>query len=187
MVLNSLGFCIEVDSAVWSLFEKMDELSEPLECSLEVIDAAMAGRLDLDHFDLSAYAKTVKKNERLANFRVGSKLLPIVFDYNEEDAEPYGVPESVVSIYAEPVDAYEAIVDDEEVRYAVTELTNMNHDITSYYRIDFVRCMTQALKGIPASINLLKQLVCDDPYIGELIRAILSSGHPFCELFAGAA
>lgn len=164
-----------------------DSLDEPLDCSLEVIDAALSGKLDMNNFDLVAYAKTVKKNETLVNYRRGIRNLPIIADCSDVGIEPYGVPESVVSVYAEPVDEYENVDNEDEIKYAVNELTNMEHEITSYYRINLRRCMTQALKGIPAAIEALKKLICDDPYIGELIRIVLSSGYSFTELFAEVA
>lgn len=187
MVLHSLGFCIEVDSKVWGLFEKMDKLDEPLDCSLEVIDAAISGRLDVDNFDLLAYAKTVKKNETLVNHRKGIKNLPIIADGGVEDVDPYGISESVVAEYVESVDEYENVDKEDEIRFAVEELTNLKHELLSYYRVDFVRCMTQALKGLPASIDTLKQLVSDNPYVGDLMKIVLSSGYSFAELFAEVA
>lgn len=187
MLMSSTSFGVNVDNTIWSLFENIDSLDEPLDCSLEVIDAALSGKLDMNNFDLVAYAKTVKKNESLSNHRRGIKNLPIIADCSDVGIEPYGVPESVVSVYAEPVDEYENVDNEDEIKYAVNELTNMEHEITSYYRINLRRCMTQALKGIPAAIEALKKLICDDPYIGELIRIVLSSGYSFTELFAEVA
>lgn len=183
MLHSFCDFNAGVKDEIWDLFEKWEKVDEPFEYVLEIIDAATAGRIDLDNFNLAAYNKTIKKNENKVGNRRKNKILRITEDIDEAGVEPYAVPEAVVSLYAEQVDEYEKLENAEELKFAVKELRTLSVSILYDYRIDLFRCMQQALKGIPNSIKLLQELVNADPYIGSLIKIVLKSEKSLSELF----
>jgi len=175
-----------VSNDIWSLFADWEETPDPFAYTLEIVDAALSGRIALENFNLSAYNQTIRKNEVMMSNRRKSKILYIVDDSENSLAEPYCIPETVVSPFAGQEDAYEKFEDEEEVSYAVREIRDLRGVIISGYRLDVLYCIKQALKGIPESVKALKNLVNSDPFIGELIRVVLESGQPFAELFPEA-
>ncbi len=47
-LLKSVSFNTECDLNIWNLFKKANELGTRLDYTLEIIDAAMHGRIDVD-------------------------------------------------------------------------------------------------------------------------------------------
>ena len=47
-LLKSVSFNTECDLNIWNLFKKANELGTCLDYTLEIIDAAMHGRIDVD-------------------------------------------------------------------------------------------------------------------------------------------
>lgn len=186
MLKSYCFFHMGFHDGIWGLFEEWEKVSEPFAYSLEVIDAAASGRIDMEHFNLDAYNKTIRKNENKVENRRKNKVLHIMYDVSETVTEPYGVPESVVTEYAGQEDEYEKLEDEDEVLYAVREIRELDGVFRCEYRVDILHCIRQALKGLPESVRLLKKLVASDPFIGELIKIILESGQPFAELFPEA-
>ena len=183
MINSFCSYQAGVSDDIWDLFKDWEDVDEPFEYVLEIVDAAASGRINLDDFNLSAYNKTIKKNENKANNRSKNKLFHIVEDIEDASVEPYGVPEAVVSLYAEQTDEFEKFENAEEVEYAVQEIRQHSSSVFCNYRIDVLHCIKQALKGLPDSIKLLKGLANDEPFIGNLIKIILESEQPFSELF----
>lgn len=187
MLLHSFcGFRSDVNDDIWGLFEEWEKTNAPFEYVLEIIDAAASNKVDFDNFNLSAYNKAVRKNVSKGSSRRKNKVLHIVNDIEDISSEPYGVAESIVSIYAEQEDEYKKLEDEEELAYAIEEIRNLNGVVFYTYRVDMLHCIKQALKGLPESINILKNLVDNDSFIGDLLKIVLESGQPFAELFPEA-
>lgn len=189
-LLHSYSFIKEVDPRAYLPFGYSARRGSGIGCALEVIDAAKAGKIDLDKveeaamsgdgntdpaFNLYAYNCAVHKNREKVSYAESGRLLHIS-GIDKGAVEPYGVPESVVTEYAEQADEYEKLMDEYEFRYAVSAINDMRLMIFIEYRMDFWRCMQQALKGIPESVALLRNLAEKAPDIGELIWIILSNG-----------
>lgn len=183
MIHSFCSYHTGVSADIWDLFKDWENTDEPFDYVLEIVDAAASGRINLSDFNLSAYNKTIKKNETKANNRRKNKVFHIVEDIEGASVEPYGVPETVVSLYVEQTDEFERFENAEEVEYAVKELRNLDSSLLCNYRIDIFHCIRQALKGLPDSIKLLKELVNNEPFIGSLIKVILESEQSFSELF----
>lgn len=188
-LLHSYSFSKEVDIRAYLIFYFSAKGGDSMDCSLEVIDAAMKGMIDLDKveeaamsdegdtdkaFNLFAYNCAVHKNRKRTARANAGRMLCIMEDMAED--EPYGVSESVVSEYTGQVDEYGKLDDEYEFQYAVSTVNDRLVEILIYHRLHFWRCMQQALKGIPESVASLRRMAEEDPDIGELIWIILSSG-----------
>lgn len=188
MLMKSYSFQKEVPSEVWELFKDVNKLSSGFDYSLEIINNAMTGNIRLDgNFNIAAYLGKVEKLKRMEGNRSAKKFSSIIDDVDEfvETGIPMSIPADKVTEYVEPKDEFEAILDEDEVHYAVKEINSMATQIMFNHNVDVIRCLQQALKGIPSSVELLKKLVNEDVQIGEFIQTILSSGQPFDEMFEG--
>lgn len=197
----SFEFLNEVDPITYLVFGN-GGIDKAGEYALEIIDAIHRGTAKVDlgkvaeavsnndmealksAFNIEAYVNTIKKNQRLVNNAEAKKMRHICDVDDDGIVEPYGVTESVVSYYVEQKDEYEEFIDNEEVLYAVEQLYGMRSELRIEYRLDIIKCMKQALRGIPESLAHLKNLVVEAPQVGELIRIVLSSGKPLNELFS---
>lgn len=186
MLLRSYSFGKEIPTEVWELFKDVNKLSSGFDWSLEIINNAMRGEIRLDgSFNIGAYIGKVEKIQKMEGSRAARKFLSIVDDIDdfEESGVPMSIPADKVTEHAGQKDEYEAILDADEVRYSVKEINKMATDIMYKYNVSIVRCLEQALKGIPSSVEILKKLVNEDIRIGELIQIVLGSGMNFEELF----
>ncbi|MCM1217794.1 MAG: hypothetical protein NC548_25160 [Lachnospiraceae bacterium] len=201
-LLHSYSFENEVDARAYLPFAYSKKGGRGTDCALEVIDASLRGKIDLDRveqaaleegdtdtaFNLFAYNCEVQKNRRKVSYVEAGRVLHISGIEEDDYIEAYGVPESVVSEYADAgkPDEYEKLLDEEEVQYAMGVIMGMQNVLLIEYRINFWHCMRQALKGVPESIALMRRLAEDAPDIGELIWIILSSGRSVEELCQSA-
>lgn len=182
-LLRSYSFKEEVSNDVWTLFKNAN-VDKGWDYSLEIIDNAMQGNIKIsDDFNFSAYIAQVEKLKKYSDGRARQKILHIQSDADGQ--ESYGVPEEKLNTYAEPVDEYQKIIDDDTVKFAVSEINRIASYIFIENRVDIYRCINQALKGIYASVRSLKKLTDEDPYVAELLKIILGSGYSFAELFDG--
>ncbi len=204
VMLRSYSFQ-EFDERIWLLFHDMMSSSKEFDCSIEVVTAAIRGKIDLDKveselveaeingvglegrkktFSLLAYDAKVRRNRKLAAGESAKKNLRIVELNDGEESQPYGVSEGVVTLCADKPDEYGACEDEIDLQFALRGLQDSFRDILVWCKVDVWLCMEQALKGIPESVALLKNLVQEFPYVGEYVRVILSCGKPFGELKA---
>lgn len=149
-----------------------------LDYTLEIIDAAMEGDIDFEkEFNLRGYIYTIKKSRELENYRRKKKVLRINDTVDEVTDYGDGVPVDALSGFVDKVDDFEKFESDDEVLYAVEEINKISNDILVCYHLDIKRCIKQALRGTPESLNLLKGLVEENKYIGELVKILLASGY----------
>lgn len=188
-LLHSYSFVKEVDRRSYLPFAYSEKMGNDIDCTLEVIEAAALGKINLDKveeaaleegstdkaFNLYAYNRKVHKNRKMVLCVESGRVMHISDVNDDGSVEPYGVPESVVAEYAGQTDEYEKLIEEDEVQYAAAVINDMKLIFLVDYRMDFWRCMRQALRGIPESVALLRSLAEEAPEIGELIWIILSN------------
>lgn len=186
MLLRSYAFQKEVPDTVWNLFSKADKLGTGLDYTLEIIDAAMQGDINLNReFNLKGYIYSINQVRKHEDRRRYKKNLRI--NYTVDDEADFGdnIQADNLSGYVESIDEYEKIDNDSEVSYAISEINRMSHDIMIFHNVDIETCLSQANRGMPESINLLRKLVNDNPQVGLYIQTILASGYPLETLMNG--
>lgn len=184
-LLRSYGFSKDIPYKVWELFKKANELGTQLDYTLEIIDAAMDGKVNFEkEFNLKAYINAINHSRQLENYRRAKKVKRINVNWGEPYDDENSVSEEIISGYVEQTDEYEKLVDDDEVLFAVSEINRMSADILIQNHLEIHTCITQALKGMPESIKLIQDLVADNPYAGELLQIILASGYSYEDLFS---
>lgn len=186
MLLRSYAFQKEVPDTVWNLFSKADKLGTGLDYTLEIIDAAMQGDINLNReFNLKRYIYSINQARKHEDRRRYKKNLRI--NYTVDDEADFGdnIQADNLSGYVESIDEYEKIDNDSEVSYAISEINRMSHDIMIFHNVDIETCLSQANRGMPESINLLRKLVNDNPQVGLYIQTILASGYPLETLMSG--
>ena len=186
MLLRSYAFQKEVPDSVWNLFSKAEKLGTSLDYTLEIIDAAMKGDINLNkEFNLQGYIYSINQTKKHEDRRRFKKNLRI--NYTVDDEADFGdnIQADNLSGYVESIDEYEKIDNDSEVSYAISEINRMSHDIMIFHNVDIETCLSQANRGMPESINLLRKLVNDNPQVGLYIQTILASGYPLETLMSG--
>lgn len=193
--MRSYSFAEEIDIRAYLPFAYSENMGKNIDCSLEVIEAAKRGKIDLDKveevamseknntdvaFNLQAYNCAVHKNRAKLTHSETGRMLHIS-EVDRGTVEPYGVPESVVTEYAGQADEYEKLVDRYEFQYAISVINGMEDMLLREYFIDFWQCMRQALKGIPSAVAVLRRVAEEEPDIREMLRIILSSGMDVAE------
>lgn len=154
----------------------------------EIIFSGIQGRIDLNHpFHLDAYEKAIEKNDALAKNNRKKKESYIEFGSSSEDfdsvAQSGGVQEDHLNI-ENVQDAFEELLDSDELNYAVSNIKNLNKDLIVVEDIDLIEALKLALKGIPQAIKEVKRICEFYPSISESVHTILSSGKDFYEVFA---
>ncbi len=177
MLLRSVSFTTECNPKIWELFKKADELGTKLDYTLEIIEAAMQGRIDLEgEFKLKEYVASIDRSRRLEGLREAKKAVHVT-DISD-DEEDSGV--------AYPVDSrndYEEFENNYELQQAVERFNDMQY----YFMVNagcFAKtAVRQALRGIPESIELVKNLCDEYPIAAELLEIILGSGYSYEDIF----
>lgn len=173
---------------IWSLFKPVDSVdSRGCSCTLEVVDAALAGKIkfeDYDEdgcvvFDLQRFERKVEKNRRLEKARRHKHEKPLLDDY--DDLAEGGVVTSCVSAL-QTEDIAKNIIDNAELDWALKSLDEKLLDFIVIDKVNIKVALLQANKGIPESIQLVKDIVKKYPYMGEIIHIILSCGKPLEEV-----
>lgn len=183
-LLRSYSFYEEVPYTVWKLFEDAGMLGTKLDYILEIIEEAQNGNIDFNkEFNLGGYINTIKWNQERESYRHGKKIKSICSDFDEWEEDCNFITEDIVSTYATRIDAYRELEDDDEIKYAVKEIKRLSRQILIEHSICIYRCTYMALKGMPDSVMILKDLVSKDTHVGDLLKIILSSGYKLEELF----
>lgn len=183
MLMKSVSFGNEVDSKVWDLFKDANEIGSRLDYTLEIIDAALTGNIDFNReFELEKYINSIRRTRRLEALREAKKTVHITED-SYDDEETSGVSSDRVSYFVDGTDEYAILEDSFELQYAIDKFNSLQDYFMVNARCDVKYAVRQALKGIPDSIELLKNLCSDYPVAGELLRIILGSGYKYEEIF----
>lgn len=177
--LRSYSFREESNLEIWHhLFKDANEMGTRLDYTLEIFDAAVEGDIDLTReFKLEEYINKINHTRMLESLREAKRTVPVKED-SDDDGE-----ESGVAYPADASDAYGELLDDCELQYAVEKLNVLNAYYMAEALCDVRGAVRQALKGIPQSIQIVKDLCGEYPVLADLLKIILGSGHPYESLF----
>lgn len=176
MLLRSFGYQKELTPDVLCLFKGISECKD-FDSSIEVIDAAMAGRINSDKdFNLAGYDTGVKNNTYMNESKKAGEEVYL-------DAEEDTYADAVLFEQSAKIDPYEAIFNENEVQSSVTKLLSMRTEFLVDEGVDFIFAIRQALKGIPQAVECLRSLCENYSRIRDHIQIILASGIPFEDLF----
>ena len=174
-----------IDSgSLWSMFKDIASVdSRGCSCTLEVVEAVLAGKLKMEHydlegnvvFDLRRYERKVEKLRKLEQARRHKNEKPLLDDYDDLAEGGVGIS-SVLVLQTE--DIAKNIIDNAELDWALKSLDEKLLDFIVIDKVNIKVALLQANKGIPESIELVKDIVKKYPYMGEIIYIILSCGKP---------
>lgn len=174
-----------IDSgSLWSMFKDIASVdSRGGSCTLEVVEAVLAGKLKMEHydlegnvvFDLRRYERKVEKLRKLEQARRHKNEKPLLDDYDDLAEGGVGIS-SVLALQTE--DIAKNIIDNAELDWALKSLDEKLLDFIVIDKVNIKVALLQANKGIPESIELVKDIVKKYPYMGEIIYIILSCGKP---------
>lgn len=174
-----------IDSgSLWSMFKDIASVdSRGCSCTLEVVEAVLAGKLKMEHydlegnvvFDLRRYERKVEKLRKLEQARRHKNEKPLLDDYDDLAEGGVGIS-SVLALQTE--DIAKNIIDNAELQWALKSLDEKLLDFIVLDKVNIKVALLQANKGIPESIELVKDIVKKYPYMGEIIYIILSCGKP---------
>ena len=178
-----------IDSgSLWSMFKDIARAdSRGCSCTLEVVEAVLSGKLKIEHydsdgnvvFDLRKYERKVEKLRKLEQARRHKNEKPLLDDYDDL-AEGGVITSSVPALQTE--DIAKNIIDNAELDWALKSLDEKLLDFIVIDKVNIKVALLQANKGIPESIQLVKDIVKKYPYMGEIIHIILSCGKPLEEV-----
>ena len=182
---NSFNEIDYIDSgSLWSMFKDIASVdSRGCSCTLEVVEAVLAGKLKMEHydlegnvvFDLRRYERKVEKLRKLEQARRHKNEKPLLDDYDDLAEGGVGIS-SVLALQTE--DIAKNIIDNAELDWALKSLDEKLLDFIVIDKVNIKVALLQANKGIPESIELVKDIVKKYPYMGEIIYIILSCGKP---------
>lgn len=174
--------------SLWYMFKDIASAdSRGCSCTLEVVEAVLSGKLKIEHydsdgnvvFDLRKYERKVEKLRKLELARRHKNEKPILDDYDDL-AEGGVVADAVPALQTE--DIAKNIIDNAELDWALKSLDEKLLDFIVLDKVNIKVALLQANKGIPESIELVKDIVKKYPYMGEIIHIILSCGKPLEEV-----
>lgn len=178
-----------IDSgSLWSMFKDITSAdSRGCSCTLEVVEAVLSGKLKIEHydsdgnvvFDLRKYERKVEKLRKLEQARRHKNEKPLLDDYDDL-AEGGVITSSVPALQTE--DIAKNIIDNAELDWALKSLDEKLLDFIVIDKVNIKVALLRANKGIPESIELVKDIVKKYPYMGEIIHIILSCGKPLEEV-----
>lgn len=178
-----------IDSgSLWSMFKEIASAdSRGCSCTLEVVEAVLSGKLKMEHydsngnvvFDLRKYERKVEKLRKLELARRHKNEKPLLDDYDDL-AEGGVITSSIPALQTE--DIAKNIIDNAELQWALKSLDEKLLDFIVLDKVNIKVALLQANKGIPESIQLVKDIVKKYPYMGEIIHIILSCGKPLEEV-----
>ena len=130
-------------------------------------------------FDLRKYEQKVEKFRKLEQARRHKNEKPLLDDYDDLAEGGVGIS-SVPALQTE--DIAKNIIDNAELDWALKSLDEKLLDFIVIDKVNIKVALLQANKGIPESIQLVKNIVKKYPYMGEIIHIILSCGKPLEEV-----
>ena len=183
----------ELSDEILNLFIDLSENPEKkIEYASEIISAGLQGNINFKQaFNLDAYEAAIRKNIRLGKENKRKKESFLDYSDSSDDnwsevATSGGIKADVASYKAveKMEDAYEQLILEDELRYAVETIKSLQPMLLVDARMDFLHTMKQALKGIPESVKLLQKVCNDYEVVAEQVQVILGSGYTFEEIFA---
>lgn len=182
----------ELPVEVLNLFLPLTENPDKrLEFASEIISAGLQGRIDFSkEFNLDAYEATIRKNQHLLKENERKKKSYIDFSGSSDDFEDIassgGVKADFVQLDSieEMKDAFEEVLLNEELAYAVSTIKSLNDEFISDYGTDLIFALKRAVQGIPQAVEEIKKICQEFSLVSELIETILSSKQEVEILFA---
>lgn len=162
-----------------------------IEFASEIISSGLQGNIDFSkEFSIDGFEAAIRKNERLAQDAHKKKESFIDFSSSKDDWDDVmasgGIKvDSLNNMTVEKMkDAYEEIVMEDELRYAVETIKSLNSELIIEEHVNFIFALKQAVKGIPSAVENVKRVCESYEVIGELVHEILESGEELNQLFA---
>ena len=175
----------ELPEHVLNLFKELVYKPEiNLEYTNEIIVAGLKGNIG-ENFSIQAYEQGIKKKEALAKIAKAKKKKNIDTSLTNEDnsvASYFDISMNQLDTQmvktADLRDEYEKLLDENELEYAIKEIKGLQKDIFIKEQVNVMRGLKDALKGIPAAIQTMKELCEKYERVNELVEIILSSKIP---------
>ena len=164
--------------------------NKQVEFASEIITAGLQGRIDFGkEFNIDANEATIRKNQHLLKENERKKKSYIDFssaDDFEDVASSGGIKADFIQLDSieEMKDAFEEVLLNEELAYAVSTVKSINEEFISDYGTDLVFALKRAAQGIPQAVEELKKICEEFSVVAELIETILSSKQEVEVLFA---
>ena len=184
----------ELPEDVVLLFSEMaDKPTKGIMHVEEIINAGLEGRIDFNsEFKLEAYDYTITNNLRLNVEKERKKKTFINFGGSDMETEQAlrkgGISIDVVSSSASVIedmrDAFEEVLDDSELKYAISTIKSLNEDFIVDFNVDLITLIKRSVLGIPQAISKLKEVCQDFSIVSEQVEIILKSGHDIEKCFA---
>lgn len=182
----SYGTCMGVNELpveVLNLFLPLvEEPNKKIEFASEIISAGLQGRIDFSRgFNLDAYEATIRKNQHLLKESERKKKSYIDFsgasDDFDEVASKGGIKVEFESLETieEMKDAFEEVLMNEELEYAVSTIKSLNDSFIADYGTDLIFTLKNAVRGIPQAVTEIKNICTEFSVVSELIETILTS------------
>lgn len=182
--LFSFGFA-KVDyipPVVLNLFEGYENTTvngEPvLNYCMEVCEAVIEGRVDIKHFNMIGFIKSIQNNEKMNMEKSPKKVTYFKPDVTCDDVD--GVFESKIQAQE---DLYAKYDDEDEIQWAVNKINSLLDEFILDYGVHVIHVMKKAAIGFPQAKEILRNLCDEVDTLSELVYIILSSGQSLDELF----
>jgi len=181
----------ELPKEVLNLFVKASQTpGKKIEFASEIISNGLQGRIDFTReFNLDAYEATIRKNQRLNLDAKKRKETYIDYSASGDDWSDVfrtgGMTIDAVSASAvvEVKDAFEQLMDDEELKYAIESIKSLQPVLFVEEQVDFIGAIKDALSGIPNALATVKEICDKYDVVAEQVKCILSSRYSFEECF----
>lgn len=180
----------ELPDDVLSLFTGLlDDPGKHVKYASEIISAGLQGNIDFGReFNIDAYEAAITRNQQFNTSRKRKKETFLDFGSGDDgdDVQHGGVRVDIASLSnaLQMEDAYEQLMSEDELRYAISAIKSLQPVLMVEARMDILYTMKQALRGIPDSVKMLKKLCEEYEILGEQIKVVLGSGYSFEEMFA---
>lgn len=176
---------------VLALFNALADCPEKrIEFAGEIIQAALQGKIDLNgSFNIDAYETAIRRNNFLVKIGERKKKLYLDGGSSDDDFSETGcvntehLSSDCMSCIAEVKDAFEDLLDESELNYAVSMIKKINNKVVAIYGVDLIHAIRQAIKGFPQAIEAVKNLCLSCKPISDLVETVLSSDKEFDDLF----
>lgn len=182
----------ELPNEILGLFVSLvDNPNKKLEFASEIIFNGLQGRIDFSReFNIEAYETTIRKNQVLG--KEGRRKKEVYIDTSgssddwDEVSSNGGIKLDQVNDRAvdKIQDAYEQLILDDELKYAVDTIKALNDDLMLEESIDLIYALKQSVKGIPEAIKSVKEICDNNSLVSELVKTVLNSGYEISQIFA---
>ena len=187
---NFLGVNELPDEILGLFVSLVDNPNKKLEFTSEIVFNGLQGRIDLSReFNIDAYETTIRKNQVLGNEGKKKKELYIDMSGGSDDWDEVtcsgGIKLDQVNdrVVDKILDAFEQLLLDDELQYAVDTIKALNDDLMLEESIDLIYALKQSVKGIPEAIKSVKEVCENNGLVSELVMTVLNSGYEVSQIF----